>query len=316
MKRVAITGISGYIGGRLTSRLMEMDDVEGIIGIDIKQPQYNSPRLKFYCQDISKSLSEIFADNKVDTAINLAFVVKPTHDKKTAKQTDIGGISNFLDACRQAQVKHILYLSSHTVYGAHPDNSLYLKEDSPLRPLPGFQYSRDKAEAERIMNKFAISHKDVSITILRSCPVIGPNAAKSVVTSMFKTVMIRVAGYDPPMQFVHEDDLVEIITCFLGQPRPGVFNISGEGEIRYSEIARLRGKRSLALPEKLLRFIMGLSWMLHLQGESPVSGLEFIKYPPIVSTDKIKSELGFHFRYSSRDALLSYLGPKVSPYND
>jgi len=287
--------------------LMEREDVEGIIGIDIKPPQYSSPKLKFYRQDISKPLGEIFVENEVDAAINLAFVLKPTHDKKTAKRTDVGGISNFLDACSQAQIKNILYLSSHTVYGAHPDSTLPLREDSPLRPLPGFQYSWDKAEAERILQDFAILHNDACVTILRSCPVIGPKAAKSVVTSMFKSVMIRVAGYDPPMQFIHEDDLVEIITCFLGQHKAGVFNTAGEGEIRYSEIARLRRKRTLALPDKLLRLLMGFSWMLRLQSESPVSGLEFIKYPPIVSTDKIKSEMGFQFGYSSRDALLSFL---------
>lgn len=308
MKRVAITGISGYIGGRLASSLMDRDDVEEIVGVDIKPPKYNSSKLRFYCQDISESLDDILAENEVDTAINLAFIVKPTHDKKNAKQIDIGGISNFLDACVKAQVKHILYLSSHTVYGAHPDNTLPLGEDSPLRPLAGFLYSWDKAEAERILQDFTASHNDFCVTILRSCPVIGPNAAESVVTSMFKPVMIRVAGYDPPMQLVHEDDLVEIISYFIEQPRPGVFNVSGDGEIRYTEIARLRGKRSIALPEKLLRFLMGFSWMLRLQSESPTSGLEFIKYPPIMSTEKIRNELGFQFRYSSRDALLSYPG--------
>ncbi len=312
MKRVAITGVSGYIGGRLTSWLLEMDDVEGVIGIDIRQPQYSSPKLKFYCQDISEPLDEIFAENGVDTAINLAFVLKPTHDKETAKQIDVGGISNFLDACRQAQVKHILYLSSHTVYGAHPDNALYLNEDSPLRPLHDFQYSWDKAQVEQIFRDFSISNKDTCITILRSCPVIGPNAANAVVTAMFTPVMIRIAGYDPPIQFVHEDDLAKIIMLFLSQRKAGIFNVAGEGEVQYSEVAKLCGKRLVALPERVLHLLLSFSWMLHLQSESPPSGLEFIKYPPIVSTQKLKSELGFQFSYSSKDALLSFLGHKVS----
>ena len=312
MKRVAVTGISGYIGDILANRLIPRDDIELIVGIDIKRPQCCSPKLKFSYRDISEPIDEIFIENNVDTAINLAFVVKPTHNKKNAEQIDIGGISNFLDACMKVKVKHILYLSSHTVYGAHADNTQPLSEDAPLRPMPGFQYSWDKAEAERILQDFANLHRDVCISVLRSCPVIGPNAANSVVTSMFKSVMIRVAGYDPPMQFVHEDDLVEIIMYLLDQPRTGIFNISGEGSIRYSDIARLRGKRTIALPEQILRFLMGISWMLHLQRESPVSGLEFIKYPPIVSTEKIKGEMGFQFGYSCRDALLSFLEAETS----
>jgi hypothetical protein len=48
-----------------------------------------------------------------------------------------------------------------------------------------------------------------------------------------------------------------------------------------------------------------MSWALHLQSESPVSGLEFVKYPPVVSTDKLVKETGFRFQYSTEEALSS-----------
>ena len=76
MKRVAITGISGYIGGRLLSRLDKIESVESIIGVDIKPPRNISPKLKFYCQDIFKPLADIFVEHKVDSAIHLVFVLK------------------------------------------------------------------------------------------------------------------------------------------------------------------------------------------------------------------------------------------------
>ena len=72
---------------------------------------------------------------------------------------------------------------------------------------------------------------------------------------MFKPVMVRFAGYDPPMQFVHEDDLVNIILTLLGQRKAGTFNIAGDGEIRYSDVAELYGKRLIALPEIVLRLL-------------------------------------------------------------
>jgi UDP-glucose 4-epimerase len=307
VESIAITGISGYIGNRLLSWLDEVPGVGKIVGIDMKPPIRRPSKLRFYYREILQPFGDIFVENEVDSAIHLAFVLKPTHNREDARQVDIGGISNFLDACRQAQVKRILYLSSHTVYGAYPDNPVPLREDTPLRPLTDFQYSRDKVEAERILTDFAAAYGGVCLTILRSCPVIGPNAANSIVTSMFKPVMIRVTGFDPPLQFVHEDDLAELMIAMLMQRKSGIFNVAADGEVRYTELAKLYGKRTVTLPDKLLRLLMSFSWTLHLQSESPPSGLEFIKYPPIVSTEKLKRETGFQFRYSSKEAVVSFM---------
>jgi UDP-glucose 4-epimerase len=288
MKNVAITGVSGYIGTRLLLRLDNVDEVEKIAGIDIRPPKYNPDKLVFYHRDITSPLGDIFADNKVDTAIHLAFVVKPSHNRKRSHDIDVGGTMNFIKACEKAKVEHILYPGSHTVYGAHADNTRSLTEDSPLRPLRTFQYSWDKAEAERMYTDFSISHKDICVTVLRSCPVIGPNAAGSVISSMFQPVMIRIAGYDPLLQFVHEDDLVELIITILKQKKSGIFNVAGDGHVRYGDIAGLCGKRTISLPDWLLQIILSFSWHLRLQGDSPPSGLEFIKYPPLVNTDRLK----------------------------
>ena len=50
-----------------------------------------------------------------------------------------------------------------------------------------------------------------------------------------------------------------------------------------------------------------MSWALYLQSESPASGLEFVKYPPVVSTDKLAEETGFRFQYSTEEALSSFV---------
>jgi UDP-glucose 4-epimerase len=308
MKNIAITGISGYIGTRLLSHLDGIDTVQKIIGIDIKQPAFKSAKLKFYRQDILEPFGDLFTENEVDTAVHLAFVLRPTRDRASAQQIDVGGTLNFVRACRQAGVGHILYLSSHTVYGAHRDNPIPLTEDSPPRPVPDFQYSLDKARTEQILRDFGKSDRNLTSTILRSCPVIGPNAIGSAPTIMFKPpVMIGVDRFDPPMQFVHEDDLIKVIETLLAQKRGGVFNVAGRGELRYSEVAGMVGKKLLRLPDGLLKFLIRMSWALHLQSESPVSGLEFVKYPPVVSTDKLTRETGFRFQYSTKEALSSFV---------
>jgi UDP-glucose 4-epimerase len=304
MKNIAVTGISGYIGSRLLAFLDRSDVAEKIVGIDTKEPKEKSAKLIFYNRDVRKPFGDLLLKNEVDTVAHLAFVLRPTRKKEMARQTDVEGMANLVKACREAGVKHVLYLSSHTIYGAYKDNPIPLTEEAPPRPLSGFQYSRDKGEAEHLLRDFTASEPNVTVTILRSCPVIGPNAVGSASTIMFQpAIMVGVTGYDPPMQFVHEDDLIELIGLFLVKPKGGIYNVAGDGTLKYSEVARQMGKKLIKLPRILLEPFISLSWAMHLQGASPASGTEFIKYPPVVSTEKLQRELGFRFRHPSREAL-------------
>ncbi len=312
MKRVAITGISGYIGNQLLQRLEQQEEVESIIGIDLRAPSSASPKLKFYPRDIREPFADVFADNQVDTAVHLAFVVNPTHDYVGAHRINIEGARNFLDACQQASVECLFYLSSHTVYGPHPANPIPITEDSPLRPIRSFPYSCDKAEVERMFQDFMERHPDICVVIVRSCAVTGPKGGGAGLTILFTPVMIRPIGYDPPWQFVHEDDLAELISTLLRQKQKGIFNVAGEGFLRYREMIKAVGKPSIALPAFLLSLLLTLSWQLHLQSRASVGGLEFIKYPIVVSTEKLRETTGFQFRYSSREALMSLLENKRS----
>jgi UDP-glucose 4-epimerase len=312
MKRVAITGISGYIGHLLLQRLERQEDVESIIGIDLRAPSSASPKLKFYPRDIREPFADILADNQIDTAVHLAFVVRPTHDCTGAHRIAIEGSRNFLEACQQASVECLLYLSSHLVYGPHSDNPIPITEESPLRPIRSFPYSWDKAEVDRMFQDFMKRSPDTCSIIVRTCAVTGPKGGGAGLTNLFTPVMIRPMGYDPPWQFVHEDDLTELISTLLSQKQKGIFNSAGDGFLRYREIIAAIGKPSVALPASLLSLLINLTWQLHLQSNSPAGGLEMIKYPIVISAEKVKKTTGFQFRYSSREALMSLIDTKRS----
>lgn len=310
MKKIAITGISGYIGSRLLARLEGMAGVERVVGIDLKPPPFPSPKLQFCPQDILEPLDAPFSQNGVDSAVHLAFVVRPGQDRARARRVNLGGARNFLDACRRSQVRHILYLSSHTVYGAHPDNPVPLTEEAPLRPNPGFQYSWDKAESDALFRDFAAAHPHIGVAVVRACVVLGPGADNAITRSLFQPVMIRVRGYNPPLQFLHEDDLAELMITLLARGQAGVFNAAGEGSLGYSQVAALAGRRCLPLPGSLLRPVMALSWNLRLQRQSPPAGLRFIMHPIILSTAKLRQEVGFRFQHSSRQAVEAFVASR------
>lgn len=307
---VAVTGASGYIGCRLLHELEEEEKLSKVVAIDTRPlpvPFHNviSERL-----DVSQPLDDTFRDNKVDTVVHLAFILKPGRNRReieSIRQANVNSVKGVLNACSAAKVKNFIYLSSHTVYGAHRDNPIPLTEDALPRPSPGFQYGGDKSLCEHEVQKFAGENPDVSVAVLRSCVVMGPGADNYVTRAFFKPFLLGVMGYDPPLQFVHEDDLAKLLRNLIIEPCPGTFNVAGDGVVHYSRVAHLSHRKLLFLPSTIAFPLTQLAWKLGIQKDSPAAGLDFIRYPLVVSTGKIKSRTGFRFFYTSEDALLSYV---------
>ncbi len=308
MTTVAITGCSGYLGNKIIMNLEAEDDVDCIIGLDIKPPRNTTSKLKFISQNILEPYSNILSDNKVDSAVNLAFAVRPTQDTEGARRLDIDGAKIFMESCKEASVKRVVYPSSLTAYGPNPDNPPELTEDTPLRPAMDFLYSRDKAECDQLFRDFAAENPDICVTVIRVGNVMGPTGAGSVnsVPYMLPMIVMRIMGHDPDMQYLHEDDLGELMSLCLRKDVPGVYNAASDGSLKFSEIISLSGKIQLVLPYTPIALLLNITWKLKLQGQSPPRGLDFIKYSIIMNTDKIKEATGFKFR-TTRQAVTEFL---------
>ena len=306
MKRVVITGISGYLGTQILKLLDQDKDVEAVVGIDIRPPNYSTNKLKFYSRDVREPIIDIFAQNKVDSAIHLAFVVPP-HTAVDAHDINIRGSQSFLHACEATAVEALFYQSSHTVYGAHPDNPSLITEDQPLRPVPEFPYGTDKAEVDQMFQEYMKTHPKQSVTIVRVVAVVGPAAGPSGLNVLFLPVTMYVRGYDPEWQFIFEDDLARLDVTLVKERKSGVFNAGAEGSVRYREMLGFTGKPSLGLPAWLWRPLISIGWKLHIQRKSQAGGLEFMKHPIMLSTEKLAKTSNFKFTMNSRDALKSFM---------
>ena len=299
--RIAVTGSSGYVGRGLIDRLEHDDAVQEILAIDVRLPDHGrSSKVVFQRHDMAEPLGDMLRDHRTDAVVHLAFLLNAGHRQLAGHRVNVGGLSNLLKA--SAQVSYFLYLSSSTIYGAHPDNRTRLSESAPVRPIEGFQYGENKAEAETLLAGFIADHPTVTSTVLRACPVMGPSANNFISKAFTKPALVSVRGYDPPMQLLHEDDLTDVVVACLLQRPPGVYNLAGTGTLRWSEMAAAYGRRLIPLPASLLYAITELSWRLRLQSDSPSCGLDFIRYEWTVSTEKIERELGVQFRYSAAEA--------------
>ncbi|MEE9285256.1 MAG: NAD-dependent epimerase/dehydratase family protein [Dehalococcoidia bacterium] len=307
MRRIAITGISGYIGSQLLERLAGHPDVETIVGIDARPPRQQPAKLRFFLRDVAQPMQALFTQERVDAAFHLAFVLRPNRDEKDTHRVNIEGTRHFLDAALAGGVEHVLYLGSTAAYGAHADNPIPLVEEAMLRPNRRFQYSRDKAATDQTFREFAVSHPKVAVTLLRGSVVLGPGGAGAIGAKVFQPVMVRAAGHDPLVQYLHEEDLVDLLITALEQRPAGVYNVAGDGVVRYTEVGRMARRPMVAIPKPLLAAVMDATWALRLQSQSTSAGLDFIAHPWVAANEKFKQATGFSYRYSTVETVRSYL---------
>jgi len=95
--------------------------------------------------------------------------------------------------------------------------------------------------------------------------------------------MAQVAGADPSMQYLSEEDIAEILYRALKSDFTGVFNCAGDGVVRFTEFAIPMGKKPLPLPASLFYALTGLLWALRL-APFPPGILDMIRYPGWLTT--------------------------------
>ncbi len=315
--RLAITGSSGYLAQQLITRIGSDPDCEFILGLDIRprEAKVACPAL-FLRYDITAPWGELrdyFRSRDINTALHLAWQFAPIHDVKRHREVDVQGSENFFRAATAAGLKRIVYAGSTTAYvnPSNPATTPFLSEEGSVSGTPRYLYSKHKAEVDRMAQDFMAERPGIQVVILRGAIVLGPHT-QNFVTKMMGWPwrnfpwMFQVRGADPPMQFVSEEDMAEILYRAVKSDLRGIFNVAGDGVMRYSEVVRAAGKRPLELPALLLYSSSALLWALGLSAFPP-GFLDMIRYPWVADNTRLKSVFGYTPRLSSQQALESYL---------
>lgn len=312
--RLAITGSGGYLADQLIGRLGSDSEVQFILGLDIRprQPKTGCPSafIRFDLTSPWEMLRDQFASNTVDTALHLAWQFNPIHDARRHREVDVKGSENFFRAAAAAGVKRIVYAGSTTAFVNARNGERPLTEDDPVSGTPRYLYSKHKAEVDQMAREFMREHPEIEVLILRGAIVVGPHT-KNIVSQMTQwpakwfPFMFTVAGANPPMQFLSEEDIAEILYRALKSHVTGVVHCSGDGTLRFNEIVRMLGKRRLPVPAPILYPLTGSLWRLRLS-PFPAGILDLIRYPWVADNSRLKSEFGYAPRTSTRDAMASF----------
>jgi UDP-glucose 4-epimerase len=311
--KYVITGGSGYIGSRLVELLSARDDTERILITDLRAPAVPWPKTTYLEMDIrDPGMLPLLEAEEPDALVHLAFVLNPMRDEHAMYDIDVNGTQNVLDAASRAGIEQLIVASSTSAYGAWPNNPVPLSEEHPVRGMPNYEYARDKTEIDRMCQLWAAQHPERTMTIVRPCIVFGPSVDNYIVRFWeYAPFIPLIDGVDLEFQYVHEDDVIEALTRLLLERRGGIFNLTGDGTLRLSECAALAGLKTRDIPFGPYRRIAAALWRLRLpRAEAPPGQLDFMRYPWIASNEKIKREVGWSPRYTSREAFEAGLRAK------
>jgi UDP-glucose 4-epimerase len=245
-RRVLITGLSSYWGGRLAQELETDETVEVIVGVATEEPTLPLERTEFVRVGTQHALlRRIVHAAEIDTVIDTRLIVdSATAPPKVAHERNVIGTMNILAACGgpDSPVTKVVFKSSAHYYGCERDDPSFFTEDMRRPHEPRTHLESDIVEADDAVQGFAQRNPAVTVTTLRFCNGLGPDLTTSHSVLLGLPAVPGILGFDPRYQFIHEDDIVGVLHHAATHDLPGIHNAAPDGVLALSEIASLLGK--------------------------------------------------------------------------
>jgi len=299
--RVLVTGLSTYWGGRVAQALEQRPDVEVIVGLDARDPRVPLERTEFVRADSSYSiLSRIVRATEIDTVVHSHLIVDSTRATgRTLHEINVIGTMNLLAAAGApgSPVRKVVVKGSALVYGANFQDPNEFREDMPRTRAPRTAVERSLLEVEAFLRDFSEDNPHVVVTLLRAANVLGNDLDTPFAHALRRRISPEIFGFDPRVQFVHDDDVVGGLMYATTHDVPGVFNLAGDGNLPWSEVCAILGRRRGALPPVLTAWAaepMRLVGMWDL----PHEALMLLRYGRTIDNRRYK-RAGFKYQYTS-----------------
>jgi UDP-glucose 4-epimerase len=308
-RRVLITGLSTFWGGRVAQALEADPDVEVIIGLDTREPTVKLERTEYVRSDENYSiLSRIVRATGVDTIAHTFLVVdSTTMSSRAMHEINVIGTMNLFAAASAAgsTVRKVVVKSATLVYGSSPQDPYWFRE-SDRRVVPArTRVERSLLEVESYVRDFARDNPHVVLSLLRFSNVLGPDITTPLTKCLSLPLVPKVAGFDPRFQLVHEDDVVSALLFALDRDAPGIFNVAGDGQIPWSEVTAIAGKRGIPMPPFGIGMATDPLRRLGLVDLAPEL-IELLRYGRGVDNRAFKAA-GFDYRYTTAEAVEAFV---------
>lgn len=300
---VLITGAAGSLAALVTQRL---EGGEPLIGVDLRPMRAERPFPGEYVQlnrYSSRRMADVFRRHKPRLVIHLGVRAGFQRSMQDRYTNNVLGTRHLLQLCERYPVQRVVALSTYHVYGAHQHNAVGIREDAPLRASQIFPELADAVELDHTLTTFMWRQRQVSTIVLRPCNVVGPTLNNQITRLLRSQRSPRLLGFDPMLQFMHEDDAARAIALACQSNRWGVYNVAGEGTIPYEEAIRRAGGRPVPIPSLPAYIAVSLLWRLRLI--FPQHLMDYFRYPTVIDDSAFRKELGFEPLHNTLDTLAS-----------
>jgi UDP-glucuronate 4-epimerase len=236
MKKILVTGAAGFIGFHLSRRLLEAGDA--VVGLDNLNPYYDvtlkearlallvkHDNFRFVRADLSdrRAMETVFAEERPEIVVNLAAQAGVRYSLENPHayiESNLVGFLNVLEGCRHQGVKHCVFASSSSVYGANTRMpfSVHDNVDHPLS-----LYAATKKANELMAHSYAALYR-IPCTGLRFFTVYGPWGRPDMALFLFTRAILEDRPIDifnegrMKRDFTYIDDIVEGLIRVIGRP--------------------------------------------------------------------------------------------------
>lgn len=304
---VLVTGVSRYLGGRLCRALSGHPGVSSVIGVDVVTPTHDLGGATFIRADIRNPvIAKIIERHQVHTVCQLSVIATPegAGGRVPMKEINVIGSMQLLAACsKSASVRRLVVKSTAAVYGGSPRDPACFTEEDTAQSLPRSGWGMDCVEVEGYVRRFARLRPDVDVAVLRFANVLGPGMATEVTEYFRLPVAPAVLGFDPRLQFLHEDDLTAaLVEATVGQAT-GTINVAGDGVLTLSQCLGLTGRPPLPVPRGRLEGMARTAGRMFGVELGP-DLMRLLTYGRALDTTRMRSDLGFEPRFDTRQAFV------------
>lgn len=319
--RVVVTGASGNVGTAVLRRLQASSAVDSVVGLARRPPADGGlasglDGVDWVAADVTNA-DLVPLLRGADAVVHLAWLIQPSHQPQLMKRVNVEGSRRVFEATVEAGVPTLVYASSVGVYSPGPKDRR-VDESWQRDGVATSLYGQDKAMVEATLDRVEAQHPELRAVRLRPGLIFQHDAGSEIIryflgrwvpAALLRPGAIPVLPFPKgvALQVVHVEDVAEAYHAALVTDNArGAYNVAGEPVLDGPDLARALGARPLPVPAALVRALADLTWRLHLQPTHP-GWLDLGMSVPLMSTDRVRRDLGWSPRWQADDALRDLL---------